>query len=111
MRSFRDDRLDKKKLMAEVHCHPLVPVLWRDILKLMAVVIRCIVDQDTNTSNLLFDLRNHGSQRCNVPHIAHPELRQMYTAVPQATDEFLCRLRRKVDERDTGARDRELFDH
>jgi len=77
----------------------------------MTIVIRCIVDQDTNTPNLLFDLRNYGSQLCNVPQIARPELRQMCTAILQAIDESLCLLRRKVDEGDSGALDRELFDH
>ena len=49
----RDYRLRTEKLVLQVHCEPVVPIIFRDIVELVAVVVCGIVDEDVERAIFL----------------------------------------------------------
>ncbi len=65
----RRRRLRREEEVAQVHCHPLVPIGGRDLFDRVAIVIGGVVDEDIDATQLCFDRGDHRLHRVYVAQV------------------------------------------
>ncbi len=106
----RRNGLGAEKLVAQVDGDAVVPVLRRDVLDFVAVIVGRVVDHDFDGAVIAFDLREHLRQRVQVGQVAMEELGRMPGTL-QAFGQLLRCIDRDVNEEHLRALSREGFDH
>src|SRR6185295_7092175 len=103
-------RLRGEELMAKVDGDAVVPVLQRDVSRLVAVVVGGVVDEDCNGARVIAHAPDDRLQRGNVAEVAGDEARREQ---PGLADPRAKRRRGglvDVDERDVRALRAEMLD-
>src|SRR5450830_293356 len=101
--------LGAKILVAQVHGDAFIPIGWRHVLQLVAVVVGSVVDKDIGCAAGMFDVGKGIDQGCEISQVAIAETRWL-RQVCQLCFQCLRSLAGDIEKGNLGALARKCFD-
>ena len=107
---LRTHRLRGEELMTKIDLHAVVPILDRDVLDAMAVVVAGVVDQCLDRPVLAPDALDRVAKRVDLLQVAGDEARSRVSALANALDQRQRGVFLDIDERHARALRAEMLD-